>query len=93
MAVFLCDRNAVILQYNHRAVELWGREPTCGVEKHCGSTRLWLPDGTLGLRPQWLWRRTLTFRPDALVLGNDLGAKQQQGRRDFQAQKHDDRGR
>ncbi|MDQ3776004.1 MAG: PAS domain S-box protein [Pseudomonadota bacterium] len=47
MAVFLCDRNAVIQQYNHRAVELWGREPTCGVEKHCGSTRLWLPDGTL----------------------------------------------
>jgi PAS domain S-box-containing protein len=47
MAVFVCDRNAVILQYNHRAVELWGREPTCGVEKYCGSTRLWLPDGTL----------------------------------------------
>ncbi|MBA2593298.1 MAG: PAS domain S-box protein, partial [Gammaproteobacteria bacterium] len=47
MAVFVCDRNAVIQQYNHRAVELWGREPTCGVEKHCGSTRLWLPDGTL----------------------------------------------
>ena len=47
MAVFVCDRNAVILQYNARAVELWGREPTCGVEKHCGSTRLWLPDGTL----------------------------------------------
>ena len=47
MAAFLCDRNAVIQQYNHRAVELWGREPTCGVEKHCGSTRLWLPDGTL----------------------------------------------
>jgi PAS domain S-box-containing protein len=47
MAVFLCDRNAVIQQYNARAVELWGREPTCGVEKHCGSTRLWLPDGTL----------------------------------------------
>jgi PAS domain S-box-containing protein len=47
MAVFACDRNAVIQQYNARAVELWGREPTCGVEKHCGSTRLWLPDGTL----------------------------------------------
>ena len=47
MAVFVCDRNAVIQQYNARAVELWGREPTCGVEKHCGSTRLWLPDGTL----------------------------------------------
>ncbi|MGH8587859.1 MAG: PAS domain S-box protein, partial [Gammaproteobacteria bacterium] len=47
MAVFLCDRNAVIQEYNHRAVELWGREPTCGVKKYCGSTRLWLPDGTL----------------------------------------------
>ena len=47
IAVFVCDRNAVIHQYNAQAVELWGREPTCGVEKHCGSTRLWLPDGTL----------------------------------------------
>ena len=47
MAVFVCDWNAVIQQYNHRAAELWGREPTCGVEKHCGSTRLWLPDGML----------------------------------------------
>lgn len=47
MAVFVCDRNAVIQHYNLRAVELWGREPTCGVEQHCGATRLWLPDGTL----------------------------------------------
>ena len=47
MAVFVCDLNAVIRQYNSRAVELWGRVPTCGVEKHCGSIRLWLPDGTL----------------------------------------------
>ena len=47
LAVFVGDRNAVIQHYNARAVELWGREPTCGVEKHCGSTRLWLPDGTL----------------------------------------------
>ncbi len=47
MAVFVCDRNAVIQHYNQRAVELWGREPTCGVEQHCGSTKLWLPDGTL----------------------------------------------
>ena len=47
MAVFVCDRDAVIQQYNARAVELWGRAPVCGVEQHCGSTRLWLPDGTL----------------------------------------------
>ena len=47
MAVFVCDRNAVIQQYNSRAVELWGREPVCGVEQYCGSVKLWLPDGTL----------------------------------------------
>ncbi len=47
MAVFACDRDAVIEQYNARAVELWGREPQRGVERHCGSIRLWLPDDTL----------------------------------------------
>ena len=47
MAVFACDRNAVLQQYNRRAVEIWGREPERGVEKHCGSAKLWLPDGTL----------------------------------------------
>lgn len=47
MAVFVCDRNAVIQHYNPRAVELWGRAPVCGVERHCGSLKLWLPDGTV----------------------------------------------
>jgi PAS domain S-box-containing protein len=47
MAVFVCDRNAVIQQYNPRAMELWGREPKRGVEQHCGSVKLWLPDDTL----------------------------------------------
>ncbi|MGN6470002.1 MAG: PAS domain S-box protein [Rhizobiaceae bacterium] len=46
MAVFVCDRNAVIQHCNSRAVELWGREPILGVEKHCGSVGLWLPDGS-----------------------------------------------
>lgn len=46
MAVFACDRDAVIQHYNSHAVRLWGREPECGVERHCGSIKLWLPDGT-----------------------------------------------
>src|ERR1700694_2634774 len=45
VAVFACDRNAVIQDYNQRAVELWGREPQCGVERHCGSVKLYLPNG------------------------------------------------
>ncbi|MGH9972124.1 MAG: PAS domain-containing hybrid sensor histidine kinase/response regulator [Pyrinomonadaceae bacterium] len=52
VAVFVCDRDAVIQHYNSRAVELWGREPTCGVEQHCGSCKLFLPDGTLLPHPE-----------------------------------------
>ena len=47
MAVFVCDRDAVIQHYNGRAAELWGRQPVCGVEQHCGSVKLWLPGGTM----------------------------------------------
>ncbi len=47
VAVFACDRDAVIQHYNRRAVQLWGREPTCGVEQHCGSLKLYLPNGSL----------------------------------------------
>ena len=47
MGVFACDRNAVIEHCNQRAVEMWGREPECGVERYCGSVKLWQPDGTL----------------------------------------------
>jgi two-component system CheB/CheR fusion protein len=47
MAVFVCDRNAVIQNYNRRAAELWGREPVCGVEQHRDAVKLWLSDGTL----------------------------------------------
>ena len=47
VALFVCDPTGVITEYNRRLAELWGREPRCGVEKHCGSTRLILPDGSL----------------------------------------------
>ena len=47
MAIFVCDRNAVIQDYNNHAAELWGREPVRGVEQHCGSVKLWLPNGSL----------------------------------------------
>ena len=46
MALFVCDMNAVIEQFNPMAAELWGRRPVCGVDRYCGSTKLWMPDGT-----------------------------------------------
>ena len=46
VAVFVCNLDAVIQNYNHRAVELWGREPICGVDRYCGSLNIFLTDGT-----------------------------------------------
>ncbi len=45
IAVFSCDENAVIQHYNRHAVKLWGREPTVGVDRHCGSLMLRTMDG------------------------------------------------
>jgi PAS domain S-box-containing protein len=49
VAVFVCDRSAVIQDYNRRAAQFWGREPKCGDpnERYCGSLKLYRPDGTL----------------------------------------------
>jgi len=53
-AVYACDADGIIREFNHRAAELWGRSPnTTGngdsrngfVEKFCGSHRIYYPDG------------------------------------------------
>lgn len=47
-AVYICDADAVVVAYNRRAAELWGREPTPGDtdQKYCGAHRLYRTDGT-----------------------------------------------
>jgi PAS domain S-box-containing protein len=47
VAVYTCDANGVIQEYNRRAVELWGREPGQNGEKprFCGSHKIYYPDG------------------------------------------------
>ena len=47
-AVYVCNAEAVVVSYNRRAAELWGREPTLGDtdEKYCGAHRLYHLDGT-----------------------------------------------
>jgi PAS domain S-box-containing protein len=47
-AVCVCDADAVIVAYNERATQLWGRSPSPGQthEKYCGSHKLFWPDGT-----------------------------------------------
>jgi PAS domain-containing protein len=48
IAVYSCDASGVILDYNNRAAELWGRKPALGDtdERFCGSFKLYRPDGT-----------------------------------------------
>ena len=47
VAVYTCDANGVIQEYNPRAVELWGREPGRNGEesRFCGSHKIYYPDG------------------------------------------------
>jgi PAS domain-containing protein len=47
-AVYVCNAQAVVVSYNRRAAELWGREPVPGDtdQKYCGAHRLYRTDGT-----------------------------------------------
>ncbi len=44
-AVYTTDAAGRIEHYNQAAKALWGREPRIGVEKWCGSSRLYTPSG------------------------------------------------
>jgi PAS domain S-box-containing protein len=48
-AVYVCDRDGLVLRYNRRAAELWGRSPKLSDpnERFCGSYRMFQPDGSL----------------------------------------------
>lgn len=48
-AVYVCNAEGIVVAYNHRASELWGRTPSLGDtdERYCGSHKLFHPDGVL----------------------------------------------
>jgi PAS domain-containing protein len=47
-AVYFCDAEGVVVRWNRRAADLWGREPNVSnrTERFCGSYKLYRPDGT-----------------------------------------------
>ena len=64
VAVYVCDKTGMIQHYNERAVELWGREPTLGIERPDGSSITVLPQdenraGGVGIRASLGQRRNI----------------------------------
>jgi PAS domain S-box-containing protein len=47
IAIYSCDKDGYVTEYNKAAVELWGREPKKGKQMWCGSWRIYRIDGTL----------------------------------------------
>jgi PAS domain S-box-containing protein len=47
VALYATDAQGVINFYNQAAVDLWGRSPLVGVDRWCGSLRLFSADGSL----------------------------------------------
>src|SRR4029453_6540220 len=49
VAVYVCDADGIIQEYNRRAAELWGCEPGGNGEgpRFCGSSKIYYPDGRL----------------------------------------------
>src|SRR5260370_30744354 len=47
-AVYVCDRDGLVLRFNRRAAELWGRSPRLRDpnERFCGSHRMIRPNGS-----------------------------------------------
>jgi PAS domain S-box-containing protein len=45
VAIYTCDGEGYITQYNKGAVELWGRKPEIGVDRWCGSWKMYDPSG------------------------------------------------
>ncbi len=46
-AIYTCDAQGRVTQFNDAAVELWGRTPTIGKDLWCGSLVIYRPDGEL----------------------------------------------
>jgi PAS domain S-box-containing protein len=47
VAIYTCDEDGYVTQYNKAAVELWGYEPKIKTQMWCGSWRIYRLDGTL----------------------------------------------
>ena len=64
VAVYVCDADGIIQEYNRRAAELWGREPGGNGQgpRFCGSYKIYYPDGRLMPHEECPMARAVTRR-------------------------------
>jgi PAS domain S-box-containing protein len=80
-AVCVCNADAVIVAFNKRATELWGRSPRPGQthEKYCGSHKLFWPDGTYLPHDQtsmeWVLRNGKPWRDQEAIIERPDGSR------------------
>ena len=79
VAVYMTDAAGIVQEYNHRAIEMWGRTPGSN-EKFCGSFRMYYPDGTFMPHDQCPMARVLRgeeLEPSELevIVAQENGAK------------------
>jgi len=61
VALYACDANGMLQEYNQRAIELWGRAPAAGDPdaRYCGSLRRYYLDGRPMPREDYITARVL----------------------------------
>jgi nitrogen fixation/metabolism regulation signal transduction histidine kinase len=80
-AVYVCDADGVVVAYNKRAGELWGRTPKPGDtdQKYCGSHKLFRPDGTYLPHPEtpmeWVLRTGGMARDQEAIVERPDGSR------------------
>jgi PAS domain S-box-containing protein len=80
-AIYICDRNGLVLRFNRRAAELWGRSPKLGDpnERYCGSYRMYRPDGSLLLHHECpmadVLRTGVSVRAQEVHIGRPDGSR------------------
>jgi PAS domain S-box-containing protein len=80
-AVYVCDGDGLIVRYNRRATDLWGRAPRIGdpAERFCGSHHLYRLDG--GLLPHAECPMADTLRTGIAVRNQDVVIERPDGSR------------
>lgn len=79
VAIYTTNNEGLVTMYNNAAVDLWGREPVIGVDKWCGSWKIYKTDG--GELPLDTCPMAITLREGRSVNGHEIIVERPDGSR------------